>query len=192
MEKIRAILMRPGRQAKVVFIDPNTISKAVGTSNIYTYRKSDGIVIFFKKCPYNRITRANRIIKDKNSRMDKEIMYGNALAVGSDNGISELRSLTDDEVMECMIDYRVPELKDYVGYGLKCGDEIEITNMTINDKFWMEKKPDKILVVKDYRYFISCEGVWKRGKTETRMRFSINKPIVGIKVVNKRTGEVLI
>lgn len=189
--KIRAILMRPGKEAQKIYICPKNIYKVVG-SNYNTYYPLNNSIAILYRSPYvNRIQRANRSIKINN--INSKIMYGDILAVGSDIETKEFRSLTDDEVMECMIEYRIPEFQDYVFYGLKPGDKIDIHQKVDYknriEKYWQEKRPEVIKVVKEYKYFISCEGIWNNGNT--KIRFSINKPLDNDYIYkNLYTGEI--
>lgn len=189
-EKIRAILMRPGKEAQIIYVRPQKIEWIVGEQYKKCYPQGNGFVLLYRPQShyFGKVRRGNRYIKT-DSNFNTEIMYGDALAVGTDPITKEIRSLTDDEVMECMIDYRLPEFKDHVFYGLKSGDKITIKGEPKVEIYWQERKPDKIVVKKEYKYFISCEGIWRNGN---KIRFSINKPFDNDHVfINQYTGEIL-
>ena len=191
-EKIKVILMEPGIKAKVTYIHPCNVYKIVGRPNKRVFPYDNNIMFIHRVCTRDTVWRANRFVMDGNK--EQGLMHGNILVVGYDNNSHTFRSLTESEITICMSDYEKPKFTDHVSYGLLPGTELVIkANSTIKETlFWRDKKPDKIVVVKEYKYFISCEGIWYQFDEDIKIRFSINKPLdPDYSFIIKRSGRVL-
>ena len=174
MEKIRAVKMVPGEPAEEVYIHPakETFYKELGGDFVSSSPRRDSIAIIAKKLRFDEVLQANR--KAVSVTSGKDIVFcGTIFAVGRDIHTRRIRSLSDKEYSQVMIDYGKPFYKTIHDYGLKEGEELSILS---NQSLYFEiRNPDCIKVIKEYRYFIVCEAIFDHVSRLYKYKFCINK-----------------
>ena len=153
---MRAILCEPGYQARYIDIDGTdaSVMKAVGGSFVREYLTDSVYVI---RSRHDKDLKPNRRHMD-----DEDVFYkGNILFVAAEGELSLVDRLF---VMGQFMD---PDFIYPIRLGMKEGDEIQV----IKGIDFKNKRPDRIVVKKEFEHFISAEFYFGGHS----YRFSLNK-----------------
>ena len=151
---IKAVIMKPGRRAKEVKIEPtvSAMESLVGGSFIIHRPKDNGIGILTKLPEPGVLLNLNRIIVSPELKRTG-VYRGVAYAIGLGRNVGEFRSLKKREIKEVMEDYGEPYFPDQHLYGLIPGEELKVTSKHKLHPL-QEGEPERLVVVREYEHFI--------------------------------------
>lgn len=126
MDKIRAIVARPGEKAYVTEIEPSyeVLSELVGGHIEATYPLSNEVAVICDECGKLKGKMPNRLVYGKHTkeREDYDIYAGTIVIVRSQIELDDFTSLTDEQVDLYMDVYGKPQFKTDWGVGGVCDE----------------------------------------------------------------------